>query len=179
MGAELITTGDGIRASRETRAAALEALYRTRLDAFVRVAAAITGDRDSARDAVQEAFAGALRDVGRLRGEASLEAWVWTAVVNRARNQRRGRRRRGRHEDPASVAEDVSAPVAAAPDPVVRAMIARLPERQRLVMFLRYFADPDYATIASVAGIRVGTVSATLSAAHAAVRAEIEKEGAR
>jgi len=36
---------------------ALERVYRDRLEAFVRVAAAIAGDRDVARDAVQDGFA--------------------------------------------------------------------------------------------------------------------------
>jgi DNA-directed RNA polymerase specialized sigma24 family protein len=39
----------------------LEALYRSRFDVFVRVAASITGDAERARDAVQDAFATAVR----------------------------------------------------------------------------------------------------------------------
>ena len=39
-------------------------------------------------------------------------------------------------------------------------MIAGLPERQRLVLFLRHYADLDYDTIAQVAGIERGTVAA-------------------
>jgi RNA polymerase sigma factor (sigma-70 family) len=52
----------------------------------------------------------------------------------------------------------------------VRAVIAGLPERQRLVLFLRHYADLDYHTIAEVAGIERGTVAATLHAAHGKVR---------
>lgn len=156
----------------------IEELYRARLGAFVRVAAAITGDRDSARDAVHDAFAAILRARGDLRDEAALEAWVWTAVVNRARNQRRGRGRRMRHEG-AEVRGDPPAPGAADPDPEVRAMVAELPERQRLTLFLRYFADLDYATIAAATGVEIGTVGATLSAAHATLRRTIERGGPR
>ena len=47
--------------------------------------------------------------------------------------------------------------------------LAALPERQRLVVFLRYFADLEYREIASALEIEVGTVGATLSAAHAAL----------
>jgi DNA-directed RNA polymerase specialized sigma24 family protein len=39
----------------------LEALYRERFCVFERVAASVTGDSEQARDAVQEAFATALR----------------------------------------------------------------------------------------------------------------------
>ncbi|WP_217922722.1 RNA polymerase sigma factor [Miltoncostaea oceani] len=156
----------------------LEELYRARLDVFVRVAAAITGDRDSARDAVHDAFAASLRDLAAFRREAALESWVWTAVVNSARNQRRGRRRRLRHEDPAATPEATATAVPPL-DPEIRAMVAALPERQRLMLFLRYFADLDYATIGAVTGVSTGTVSATLSAAHSALRTAMETGGHR
>jgi RNA polymerase sigma factor (sigma-70 family) len=44
--------------------------------------------------------------------------------------------------------------------------LAALPERQRTVVFLRYFADLGYRTIAETLDVEVGTVSATLHAAH-------------
>ena len=62
-----------------------------------------------------------------------------------------------------------------APADSARSAIARLPERQRLALFLRYYADLDYRTIALVLGVKEGTVSATLSAAHAAVRHLLEE----
>ena len=71
----------------------LELLYRTRLPELRRVAAAIAGDRDAGRDAVQEAFATAIRRRRSHRGSGSLEAWVWAIVVNAARDARRRRRR--------------------------------------------------------------------------------------
>ena len=50
------------------------------------------------------------------------------------------------------------------------ALIVVLPERQRLAIFLRYYADLDYRAIADALGIEVGTVSATLATAHASLR---------
>src|SRR5919197_682456 len=67
----------------------LEALYRSRLDDFLRIAASIAGDEAAGQDAVQEAFAHALRSLHRFRGEAPLEAWVWRIVLNAARDRRR------------------------------------------------------------------------------------------
>jgi RNA polymerase sigma factor (sigma-70 family) len=55
------------------------------------------------------------------------------------------------------------------------ARLAVLPERQRLVVFLRYFADLEYREIASALGIETGTVSATLHAAHVSLRAGYEE----
>ena len=53
--------------------------------------------------------------------------------------------------------------------------LARLPERQRTAVFLRYYADLEYAAIGEVLGIHTRTVSATFSAAHAALRSQLEE----
>jgi RNA polymerase sigma factor (sigma-70 family) len=154
----------------DPRLAALEALYRERHRHFVRVARAITGDPERAREAVQDAFADAIRSRRTFRGDAPLEAWVWRAVVNAARKALRR---------PLVEVGAVPWPDAelAAPPAVheLSPVLAQLPERQRLVVFLRYYADLDYRTIAEVLGIETGTVSATLSAAHTAVRRALEE----
>ncbi|MFL6015272.1 MAG: RNA polymerase sigma factor, partial [Gaiellaceae bacterium] len=59
----------------------IEAIYRRRLPEFRRVATAITGDRDVAVDAVQEAFALAVYKRGQFRGDGSVEGWLWRIVV--------------------------------------------------------------------------------------------------
>jgi RNA polymerase sigma factor (sigma-70 family) len=53
--------------------------------------------------------------------------------------------------------------------------VSSLPERQRLVVFLRYYADLDYRTIAAILDVEVGTVSATLASAHATLRKKLRK----
>ena len=60
----------------------------------------------------------------------------------------------------------------------LRAAVGLLPERQRLVLFLRYYADLPYEAIGRVLGIERGTVAATLHAAHASLR-QAMKEVAR
>ena len=67
----------------------IEALYRADFARFVRVARAIAGDQEVALEAVQEGFADALRNAGQWNGHGSLEGWVWSCVVNRARKARR------------------------------------------------------------------------------------------
>ena len=61
-------------------------------------------------------------------------------------------------------------PSAAVEDDGLRSLIASLPERQRLVLFLRYYADLDYRAIADVLALEVGTVGATLNQAHRNLR---------
>jgi RNA polymerase sigma factor (sigma-70 family) len=143
----------------------LEELYRSRYGDFVRVAMAIAGSATNGTEAVQEAFAQALRSSTEFRGDAPLEAWVWRIVVNAARAERR------RPAPEAAGAVELPSANGHTDEKFgVRRWIATLPERQRLAVFLRYYADLDYRSIAVVLGVEVGTVSATLSAAHAALR---------
>ncbi len=147
----------------------LEALYRSRFDVFERVAASVTGDSERARDAVQEAFATAVRKRRSFRGEGPLEAWVWRIVLNAARSDVR--------RSVPGVAYDERAAANGRPerDAELRAALARLPERQRTAVFLRYYADLDYVGIGEALGISTGTVAATLNAAHAALRSRLEE----
>ena len=146
----------------------LERLYADRFPSFLRVAQAITGERERAVEAVQDGFADAIRSRATFRGEGPLEAWVWRAVVNAARKTVRA----AALEVRAVGEERTNVPP---PVPEVAPLISALPERQRHAIFLRYYADLDYRSIARVLGVEVGTVSATLAAAHAAVRRALEE----
>jgi RNA polymerase sigma-70 factor (ECF subfamily) len=153
----------------DRRLAEIEELYRRRHAHFVRVARAITLDPERAREAVQDGFADAIRGRRTFRGDAPLEAWVWRAVVNAARKAtRRPLVERTAWAEP--VAETTIAELAPT--------IAALPERQRLVVFLRYYADLDYRSIAEILGVEVGTVGATLTAAHRAVATALQEVAA-
>ena len=146
----------------------LEALYRERYSHFARVAGLIAGDPDRGHDAVQDAFAGVIRSRGSFRREGPLEAWVWRAVVNAAKKP-------GRPDAHVPASEGSTQNGDAAEQRTVRTWIASLPERQRLAVFLRYYADLDYRSIAIALDVEVGTVSATLNAAHRRLRAAIEE----
>jgi RNA polymerase sigma-70 factor, ECF subfamily len=137
----------------------LEALYRAKLPEFRRAAAAIAGDREAGHDAVQEAFAVAVRKRWSFRRRGPLDAWVWRIVVNKARDARRRR---------PPVAE--LPPLADVPD----IPLEELTERQREIVFLHYYADLDYAEIAHALRISSGTVGATLNAARRTLRDAME-----
>jgi RNA polymerase sigma factor (sigma-70 family) len=151
----------------EARLADLEALYRRDFARFVRVATALLRDEERAVDAVQEAFATAIRERRRFRGDGSLEGWVWRIVVNAARKAR------PRWDDePIGCSEATESTDDPAP---VRAAIATLPERQRMTLFLRYYADLDYRSIAETLEVSPGTVAASLNAAHASLRRKLQE----
>jgi RNA polymerase sigma-70 factor (ECF subfamily) len=149
----------------------LEELYRARWPHFCRAAAAIAGDRGLGEDAVQDAFAKAVRKRRTYQGRGSLEAWVWRIVVNAARDAHR-------HRQPF-----VAFRAASGEDGTARAggNEAELPfelltDRQREVLFLHYYADLDYETIAAALEISPGTVGATLSTARGALRRALTPE---
>lgn len=146
----------------------LEELYRTQRPQFCRAAAAIAGDRAAGEDAVQDAFAKAVRKWRSYRGRGPLEAWVWRIVVNTARDARRSRRPllglRDRPDAPSANGGGVSIP------------LELLTDRQREVLFLHYYADLDYATIAEALGISPGTVGATLTTARRVLRQALAPE---
>jgi RNA polymerase sigma-70 factor (ECF subfamily) len=138
----------------------LEQLYRSRRPEFCRAAAAIAGNRALGEDAVQDAFAKAVRKRRSYRGSGSLEAWVWRIVVNAARDARRRR--------PALTLVNSALTETNGHEPLLP--LELLTDRQREVLFLHYYADLDYATIAAALEISPGTVGATLSTARRTLR---------
>ena len=95
---------------------------------------------------------------------------MWRIVVRAAIDVRRERERTG-VAGPFEPTTDVVSP----DESGIRVWVSALPERQRLAVFLRYYADLDYQAIASALEIEVGTVSATLSQAHSALRRQLSE----
>jgi RNA polymerase sigma factor (sigma-70 family) len=152
----------------------IETAYERRFAQFLRVATAIVGDAERGRDVVQDAFARAIAGRMDYRGDGPLEGWLWRTVTNVAYNHLR-------QAKPVVLEESLEGRVAnRTPESpggragAVREHVAELPERQRLVLFLRYYADLSYAQIAQVLDLRTGTVSATLAAAHGTLRSRLD-----
>src|SRR5207247_1835974 len=124
----------------------------------------------------QEGFAHGLRKRRSLREDESLASWVWTIAFRLAvKTRARQRRTEGEPPEPMLLAPERDAELANA--------IRSLPPRRRLIVFLRYFADFSYAEIAEACEVSEGTVAATLSQAHQALRTALAadriEEGAR
>jgi RNA polymerase sigma-70 factor, ECF subfamily len=153
----------------------IEEIYREQAPRFRRVATAIVESAEAAEDVVQEAFASAVAKRGSFRGSGAASAWIWRIVVNGALT----RRRRGRLERRLTEWLKARGDHAEEPGPddgSFRALVARLPERQRAALFLRYYADLDYAAIAEVLSLRPGTVGKLLHDARATLRAALGDE---
>jgi RNA polymerase sigma factor (sigma-70 family) len=151
----------------------IEAVYRRRYGKFLRVAVAIVRDEQLGEEAVHDAFVRALRHQGGFEGRGSLEAWLWRIVVNEARRRRSSERAAPLSPLPVDHAAAPAASNGHRESGTVEAIVAALPERQRLALFLRYYADLDYDSIATALEVKPGTVAATLHAAHAALRRQL------
>ncbi|MGA9760911.1 MAG: RNA polymerase sigma factor [Gaiellaceae bacterium] len=150
----------------------LELLYRNRFGAFRNGLAPLCGGFERAHDAVQEAFARALRERDRFRGEGSLEGWVWRIAFRVALDEHRNG-----HEIELDEAFERAAIPKPERDRELAEALRRLPPRRRLIVFLRYFADLPYAEIAELCEISEGTVAATLARAHEELATALSREG--
>ena len=118
------------------------------------------GDPVVAEELAQDAFTRALANWRRVSCMERPAGWVYIVAL------RAGRRRRG--VKPSVAVAEATAPDIAdgvARDVALTEAIARLPERQRVALVLRYRADLPLADVASAMGCAVGTVKSTLHAA--------------
>lgn len=163
------------------QAAWVQAALERHESALVRYAFRLTGDLDTARDAVQETFLRLCReDHARLDGR--LAPWLFAVCRSRALDvQRKDRRMK-------TLVESKSlAPAAAPATPIeaalhgeacdrVGAMVNELPANQQEVVILRFQAGLRYREIAQVTGLSAGNVGFLLHAAMTTLRKRMNNE---
>ncbi|HEX4492747.1 MAG TPA: sigma-70 family RNA polymerase sigma factor [Acidimicrobiia bacterium] len=141
-----------------------DAFWSADHSAVLALAAALTGDWNTAEDLTQDAFA-ALH--GRWDEVENPAAWVRRVVTNRAASHWRRRVR-----EAAALARLAARPAAVALAPEhdeFWATVRALPRREAQVVALYYVDDRSIAQIATLLGIAEGTVKATLSHARASL----------
>jgi RNA polymerase sigma-70 factor (sigma-E family) len=157
----------------ESVAPALDALFRERRLALVRLAVLMVDDLPTAEDIVQDVFARLHRRHGdALRGVTDPNAYLTAGVMNAARSVLRRRRVARAYlipaRDPAPAAED-EALLGEGDRDVIRAL-GRLTARQRQVVVLRYWSELSEQEIADTLRISPGTVKSTAHRALALLR---------
>lgn len=174
-----MTEADLLAGLKEKRGAAVQAMVDGYGDRLLRTAAAVTGDRQTAEDVVQETLLQACRKVDSFRGESALLTWLLRIAVNIARNKAASWW--GRRVTLLSDARLAIWPAAAASDPAaayerreagreVLACLRRLPVRYREVLALHYLEECSVAEISGILGIAQGTVKSTLARGRAKLR---------
>ncbi len=142
-------------------------LYHAHALTLIRTAKLLLRDQAAAEDAVQDAFLGLYRALPRLADRGQLLPYLRTAVINRCRDELRGRRRAAaraiQHEPIASSPEDPA--MAVQERHAVLDAVGRLPRRAREILVLRYYLGLSDDQIAVTLGISRSTVSSTASRA--------------
>lgn len=138
-------------------------------------------DPDQAADVVQEAFLAAFENLDRYRG-GGLRSWLARIAVNAAMDLQRRHRRRPAQPYP-ELEDETWQPVAPAEaDPAAALLaaerhrllaraLARLPAEQRTAIVLFDVEGYDYAAIARLTGVAVGTVKSRIHRGRLALRA--------
>jgi RNA polymerase sigma factor (sigma-70 family) len=144
----------------------------------------LVGDHDDAEDVAQEAFISAFTRLSTYRG-GSFRAWLLRIATNAALDFLRARRRRPtiaidvRDDDPDDhQGFDLPDP---APPPdeafeqrelarALQAALMELPDDQRVAIVLRDVEGYDYAEIAAMTGMPLGTVKSRISRGRGRLR---------
>jgi RNA polymerase sigma-70 factor (ECF subfamily) len=143
-------------------------------------------DRESAENLTQECFVKAYRAREQFRGAASISTWLLQIAANLVRDHESSGRlkfwRRALGIDLKDVM-DVVPDRQLSPESMVLVkqeveaiwrVAAKLPERQRTVLLLRFVEDLNLLEIAEVTGLKLGTVKTHLFRALESVRAALE-----
>lgn len=137
----------------------------------------LLGERESARDVVQESWVEILRGLKGLRDEALFLPWALRIVTRRVAREIK-RRQRGRLLADAVRAETDTEVPEDGPDEVdaskVRGAIAELPPAQAATVALFYLEDLSVTDVATALDVPVGTVKTRLMHARAKLRALLE-----
>ena len=143
-----------------------------RLEAVARL---ILRDQDLARDAVQDAFIRAWRDLPGLRDPDRFDAWIHRLTVNACLDVARRRRRRPVEVEltPISPAFTADASIAIADRDQLERGFVHLSTEHRAVLVLHYYVGMPMPALASTLGIPLGMAQSRLGRALAALRAAI------
>jgi RNA polymerase sigma-70 factor (sigma-E family) len=147
---------------------------RSRSRALLRAAYLLTGNRADAEDLVQAALAKTYLAWDRIEDRAALDGYVRRAMVNTHISW--WRRRRLEEFPTDEVPDQAVADHSAGSDmqESLRRAIARLPQRMRDAVMLRYYEDMTEAEVAEVLGVSLGTVKSTVSRAVAKLRIDAD-----
>ena len=148
----------------------------------LRVAYPLVGDE--AEDVVQDALVKAFRNLRRFRPGGPFRAWLLRIVANESSNRRRsaGRRARlalrvaGERSSGDAAPSPENAALTSERGRVIADALAQLPEADRLVIGLRWFAQLSEREMAETLDCAPGTVKSRLARAMERLRALVPAE---
>jgi fatty-acyl-CoA synthase len=148
---------------------------RSRSQALLRAAQAMTGNRADAEDLLQATLVKAYQSWDRIDDPAALDTYVRRVMVN---THISGWRKRRVDEYPTDELPDSPSGDDATGDSdlhdVVQRAIDRLPRQMRAAVMLRFYDDMTEPEVAAALGVSVGTVKSTVARAVAKLRKDAE-----
>ncbi|MCH8148432.1 MAG: RNA polymerase sigma factor [Planctomycetes bacterium] len=148
---------------------------------LARLAWRLTGEREAARDVVQDAWLAIVRGLARLDDPARFRWWAYRIVANKCADWiRRGSVRRTAatelRDAAVSTRDDGSNQTDSADDVGrMRDAMAKLPDEQRAVLSLHYLDEMGVREIAEVLGVPEGTVKSRLHHARNRLKDALER----
>ena len=145
-----------------------------------RLARMMLCDAAGAEDVTQDVFEKLWRRRSVLAGLDNIEAYVYSVARNACLDHIRNR---NRHGESAEIAPNEGRFVVQGSDPVemrdmkafVERMMAKLPEKQQIVMHLRDIEDCDFDEIVRITGINEPTARVMLSRARKTIKENLIK----
>jgi len=153
---------------------AFATLVRDSISELESVARLILRDPELARDAVQEAYLRAWRNLPGLRDPDRFDAWLHRLTVNACLDVMRRRRRRAIEVELEPVAPMIGDETALVADrDLLERGFLRLGTDQRAVLVLHYYVGLSMPSVAETLGIPLGTAQSRLARALAGLRTAI------
>ena len=161
-----------VRGSRPRPASAgsnddFESFFRREHPRLLAIAVATVGDREVARELVQDALLRAFTSWSRVARLESPGGWVRRVLINMSIDVQRRRSREQRAHARSPVPSSGEAPDL--PTPALWSAVRQLPRLQRSVVALHYVDDMPIAEVATVLGVSPGSVKTSLSRARKAL----------
>ena len=177
-----------VRRSRDGDQAAFAALVEAHQTVVFGTVLRLVYDRELAAEVSNRAFYKVYEHLASFDESRPFAPWLLRIAANEALNELRARRRETARTIGGSAAEIELDRLSGDPDPgevvardergnTVRDAVNRLPETQRVVVILRYFADLSYADIAELTQQSVNNVGVTLLRARDRLRTDLERQG--
>ena len=149
-------------------------------DTLYGICVRVVGDRDTAGDAVQEAFFSAYRNLARFRGD-SFRSWLTRIALNAATDILRNRKRRPADPFPEWEDDAWQPPTDESESPehvamdrqrsrVIAEAMTEITEDQRKAIVLYDVEGYDYQEIAEMTGVSLGTVKSRIHRGRLALR---------
>jgi RNA polymerase sigma-70 factor, ECF subfamily len=139
----------------------------------------MTGDYDDAGDCAQEALIRAYRSLHRFRLDAGFSTWLYRIALNTCYNYLVSLRRRAARFVTHPAGLDAADSRSPGPhlslerrerEEIVQRALDSLPARQKTLVVLRDVEGRSYEEIASLTGMKLGTVKSRLQRARIALR---------